>query len=74
MGINMKMYNELSYLRGKLKYQGKTTQGRAPLVCTDEALYQIKGDKRFNGLKYMNFYFRYKNSNSEDKNGEFLGL
>ena len=41
MGINMKMYNELSYLRGKLKYQGKTTQGRVPLVCTDEALYQI---------------------------------
>ena len=41
MGINMKMYNELSYLRGKLKYQGKATQGRAPLVCTDEALYQI---------------------------------
>lgn len=41
MGINMKMYNELSYLRGKLKYQGKTMQGRAPLVCTDEALYQI---------------------------------
>ena len=43
-------------------------------IYTDEALYQIKGDKRFNGLKYMNFYFRYKNSNSEDKNGEFLGL
>ncbi len=43
-------------------------------IYTDEALYQIKGDKRFNGLKYMNFYYRYKNLNSEDENGEFLGL
>lgn len=43
-------------------------------IYTDDALYQIKGDKRFNGIKYMNFYFRYKNLNSEDKDGKFLGL
>lgn len=41
MGINIKMYNELSLLRQKLKEEGKSTQGRKPLVCTDEALRQI---------------------------------
>ncbi len=43
-------------------------------IYTDEALYQIKGDERFNALRYMNFYYRYKNMNSEDENGKFLGL
>lgn len=43
-------------------------------IYTNDALYQIKGDKRFNGVKYMNFYFRYKNLKSEDKNRKFLGL
>ncbi|MBQ8298748.1 MAG: HRDC domain-containing protein [Clostridia bacterium] len=41
MGINMKMYNELSLLRQRLKEEGKNVQGRKPLVCTDEALRQI---------------------------------
>ena len=41
MSINIKMYNELRNLREVLKYKGKVSQGRAPLVCTDEALYQI---------------------------------
>lgn len=36
-------------------------------------LYQLKGSKRFNGLKYVNFYHRYKNIMAGDQN-EFLGL
>ena len=39
-----------------------------------KSLYQLKGDKRFNGLKYVNFYYRYKNVTGGDPNGEFLGL
>lgn len=35
---------------------------------------QIKGSKRFNGLKYLNFYHRYKNMTTGDHNGKFLGL
>ncbi|MBR5136715.1 MAG: 1-acyl-sn-glycerol-3-phosphate acyltransferase [Clostridia bacterium] len=39
-----------------------------------DKVYQIKGDKRFNALKYMNFYFRYKNTHSEVEDERFLGL
>lgn len=39
-----------------------------------EKVYQIKGDKRFNGLKYVNIYYRYKNMREEKDNGKFLGL
>lgn len=37
-------------------------------------VYQIKGDKRFNALKYVNLYFRAKNIAKGDDNGKFLGL
>lgn len=37
-----------------------------------DALYQIKGDKRFNALKYMNLYFRSKNQRAGS--GDFLGI
>lgn len=37
-------------------------------------VYQFKSDKRFNALKYVNLYYRWKNLNTEDENGEFLGL
>ena len=36
--------------------------------------YQFKGDKRFNAMKYVNFYYRHKNMQRGDMNGKFLGL
>jgi len=39
-----------------------------------EKVYQIKGGKRFNALKYVNFYFRYRNILKGDSDGKFLGL
>ena len=39
-----------------------------------ERLYQLKGGKRFNALKYVNIYYRSKNMGRGDKSGEFLGL
>ena len=39
-----------------------------------EKIYQFKGDKRFNALKYVNMFHRYKNMTGESKDGEFLGL
>ena len=39
-----------------------------------EKVYQIKGSKRFNALKYVNFYFRYRNILKGDSDGKFLGL
>lgn len=37
-------------------------------------VYQIKGGKRFNALKYVNIFFRFRNIMRGDENGEFLGL
>ena len=35
---------------------------------------QLKGDKRFNALKYVNFFHKFKNTKSGDTHGKFLGL
>ena len=37
-----------------------------------DALYQIKGDCRFNALKYMNIFYRHKNQKAGS--GDFLGI
>ena len=42
-------------------------------IYADKELLQMKGSKRFNALKYVNFFHRYKNI-KEGKNNEFLGL
>ena len=39
-----------------------------------DKIYQVKGTKRFNALKYVHIYHRYKNIVKGDGNGEFLGL
>ncbi|MBR6506646.1 MAG: 1-acyl-sn-glycerol-3-phosphate acyltransferase [Clostridia bacterium] len=38
-----------------------------------DKLYQFKGSKRFNALKYLHFYYRYKNIKGENDD-QFLGL
>ena len=43
-------------------------------IYHDNMVYQIQSDKRFNALKYLNLYHRYKNLTTEAKNGSFLGL
>ena len=43
-------------------------------VYHKDTVYQIKGSKRMNALKYMNFYYRYKNLTEEVEDREFLGL
>lgn len=40
----------------------------------DKMIYQLKGSKRFNALKYVNIYYRSKNISRGEPNGEFLGL
>ena len=37
-------------------------------------IYQLKGSKRFNALKYVHIYHRYKNITKGEENAEFLGL
>ena len=51
-----------------------TCLGRNKLnIYHGKDVFQFKGDKRFNALKYMNLYFRYKNSKAEE-GSTFLGM
>ena len=43
-------------------------------VYHGERLYQIKSDKRFNALKYVNIFYRSKSVRKGVLYGEFLGL
>ena len=40
----------------------------------DKEIFQIKGSKRFNALKYLNFYHRYNNLTTGEHHDQFLGL
>ncbi|MBQ9783983.1 MAG: 1-acyl-sn-glycerol-3-phosphate acyltransferase [Clostridia bacterium] len=52
-----------------------TVLGRNKLnVYYGGKIYQIKGDKRFNAIKYVQIYHRYKNIQSKEENATFLGL
>ena len=51
-----------------------TVLGRNKLnIYFGDDLYQLKGDKRFNALKYVNIFYRYKNITKDDPSG-FLGI
>ncbi|MBQ3235322.1 MAG: 1-acyl-sn-glycerol-3-phosphate acyltransferase [Clostridia bacterium] len=43
-------------------------------VYIGDKLYQLKGGKRFNAIKFANLYYRYKNYKKGDENEQFLGL
>ena len=43
-------------------------------IYTGDEILQLKGSKRFNALKYVNFFHRYKNLTTGDQYGKFLGL
>ena len=43
-------------------------------IYTDSNIYQFKGSKRFNPVKYMNLCYRYKNITGGEENAKFLGL
>ena len=43
-------------------------------IYIGKELWQIKGDKRFNALKYVHAYYRYNNVKKGEKDVLFLGL
>lgn len=62
---------ELPYAR----ITGAAVLGRNKLnIYIHDKIYQIKGDERFNALKYVHIYHRYKNQHTGDGHGIFLGL
>ncbi|MCQ2386944.1 MAG: 1-acyl-sn-glycerol-3-phosphate acyltransferase [Clostridia bacterium] len=49
--------------------------GRNKLSVNDgNTIYQIKGDFRFNAVKYVNFFTKYLNMKKGEEHGKFLGL
>ncbi len=43
-------------------------------LYASERTYQVRGDRRFNALKYVNLCYSGKNNDRGDKDGKFLGL
>ena len=43
-------------------------------IYVGKQIFQIKGDKRFSALKYVNLFYLYRSRKGDEKNGEFLGL
>ena len=43
-------------------------------IYLGKRIFQLKGDKRFNALKYVHIFYRYQQVKKGDENGEFLGL
>ncbi len=43
-------------------------------IYHDKKVYQFRGSKRFNALKYVNLYNRFKNIEKGEPDGKFLGL
>lgn len=43
-------------------------------IYIGKRVFQLKGSKRFNALKYVNIFYKYRLILKGDKNGEFLGL
>ena len=52
-----------------------TVLGRNKLnIYHDDRIYQLKGDKRFNAVKYVHMFHRYKNIKRGNDHERFLGL
>lgn len=66
---------DICYLFPFDKVSAVTVLGRNKLnIYCGEDILQIKGGKRFNALKYVHIYHRYKNIRKGEPYAEFLGL
>lgn len=48
-------------------------RNKVDIYCGDK-IYQLKGEKSMNGIKYVHFFNRHRNIRKGDTNGKFLGL
>lgn len=76
------LYGNRMCIKGEVSYElvfdeitAVTVLGRNKLnVYHGGKLYQLKGSKRFNALKYVHIYHRYKNISKGEEHVKFLGL
>ena len=81
-GVKMALYGDRLEMTGSVEMcfrfnemETITILGKNKLnIYHKDMVYQIQSDKRFNALKYINLFHRYKNITSEGKNGNFLGM
>ncbi len=82
-GVKMSLYGNRIFIRGENEDElfsfdevsAVTVLGKNKLdIYLGKKIYQIKGNKRFNALKYVHIYNRYKNVVRGDENVKFLGL
>lgn len=82
-GVTVSLYGNRITLAGKAdtwefpfeEVSAVTVLGKNKLnIYHNKRVYQLKSDERFNALKYVNLFHRYKNVMKGEENGEFLGL
>lgn len=83
-GVTLRLYGDRITLSGErfeeMTFKFDTTPAITVLgknkldVYSAGKVYQLKGDKRFCALKYVNLYHRYRNLTMEVKDGLFLGI
>ena len=65
--------DELKLAFGNISALSVLGRNKANIYIGDK-VYQLKGDKRFNALKYVHIYYRHKNVTKGEKDEQFLGL
>ncbi len=65
--------NEMALPFDQITAMSVLGRNKLNIYCKDQ-VFQLKSDPRFNALKYVNIYFRYKNITRGEENAEFLGL
>ena len=82
-GQTLRLYGDRITLKGQAggrvipfaQIQGMALIGRNRLnIAWEGKTCQLRGDDRFNALKYMHFYHRFLNMSKGEPYGEFLGL
>ena len=76
---DIKLYSDRVVLDGNVlpfaEITAASVLGRNKLnIYHDKKVYQLKGSKRFNAIKYVHMYYRYKNVSRGEENEQFLGL
>ena len=68
-------WGECEYVFPFDKTSAFTVLGRNKLnIYFGDEIYQIKGDKHFCALKYVNLFHRYRNIQKGEKDGQFFGI
>ena len=74
-GMGAAHLSRRAVMRRRVAITAAACLGRNKLnIYTEKNVFQFKGNKRFNALKYVNLYFRHRNIIRGEENGKFLGL